>query len=134
MPLSHFAPGFVSAGQLNALVDQINALSADTGWLDITNINSAYTTAAWQYRIKNGDLAIRGSLTRTTGSVTVGETVCGLAAGTFPTGTGLYRIPFQSNGTVGGHLALSTAGVVTVAQVSGATSQIIVVPVPIPMD
>lgn len=109
-------------------------VTTDTQWQTITNISSSYTATVAQYRVKNNELRVRGSFTRTSGSVTVGETVFALPAGTYPTTTSLYRIPFQSSGTVSGFLALGTGGVATVAQVSGATTGITTATVPIPLD
>ncbi len=134
MAISQFPPGFVSAAQLNALVDAVNAVSADTGWQSVTNVSSTYTAAALSYRVLGKLLILRGSLTRNTGSVTVGETVFGLPAGTFPTSSNLWRVGFQSNGTVSGTLAMSASGLFTVAQVTGTTSGITLIQNNPPLD
>lgn len=119
--------------QVAALVG-VRAAVADTGWQPMRTISASYTASVAQCRVKNGQLQVRGAWTRTSGSVTVGDTVFGLPVGMYPTGTGLYRIPFVSSGTVSGFLALDTGGISSVVQISGATTVIVPATVPIPMD
>jgi hypothetical protein len=139
------AQALIPAGAANAAaagvtITQVAALTgaraavSDTGWVTITNISSAYTASVAQCRVKNGELQVRGAWTRNSSPVTVGEAVFGIPAGMFPTLTSLYRIPFVSNGTVSGFLSLSTAGIASVAQVSGATTVIVPATTSIPID
>lgn len=110
------------------------SMVADTGWQPMRTISASYTASVAQCRVKNGQLQVRGAWTRTSGSVTVGDTVFGLPVGMYPTGTGLYRIPFVSSGTVSGFLALDTAGIASVVQINGTATVIVPAQTPIPLD
>ncbi len=137
MAIPSFAAGYVSPAQLNALVDAVNAATADTGWQTITNTNAGYNVGVAQYRIKrNNELQVRLSLTRKTGTVTLNETVAVLPSGTYPTATTTTRIPFMSGTAGAGWLAIdsATGNLNVVSLVGTAANGILTSPAPVPLD
>lgn len=113
--------------QIQALAQAINndmaARLTDTGWLDITNINSGYTATGAQYRVKAGVLYRRGVLTKNSGNISDGEQICGLPAAARGTATNYWLAPTTGSSFV--RLVQGTDGLITTSVVFGTTNVVV---------
>lgn len=97
---------------------QIGQTVGDTGWVSF-NLNAGFTGSP-EYRIRNGLVYLRGAITRTAGAFATSFTVVATVPA-IGVNTGYLPITLDSSTTTVGHLAINTAGSMSIrAFASGA--------------